>query len=276
MADELNQSGINWILNWPAAILLLGAAVLALLYFSDRFQRVIGRLMGNMKSLSFGGVGLALNSETAPEISANFDEVITSLKKRATAHYKQQAKIHDLDYLLQQFMGDALPHKLGRTKDDVHLNARATIHVPDILFKEALYQIVDYFPGRYGSGRWFSIRMGIIGRAWRLRTSIGVGNAQHTGEELITLWGMTDEEASDTSRQKPSYLCILLRSRNSNIPYGLIFVDSESQNYFGDSEEAQKVATTLESHALVKNISEEVFQVMRAMKERAIEIAVPL
>jgi hypothetical protein len=47
---------------------------------------------------------------------------------------------------------------------------------------------------------------------------------------------MTQDEASDPSRQKPSYLCVLLRT-TKGAPIGVLFMDSEEQNAFGENEE---------------------------------------
>jgi len=113
---------------------------------------------------------------------------------------------------------------------------RGTIHVPDIVFKEYLYQLTKYYvltengtSVEGAPGRRFSMRFGIIGRARRLKESEGVGYAlpdataavvaaviQPPAEpprldpetkELIKNWGMFEEEAQPGSRGKPAYLC---------------------------------------------------------------------
>jgi hypothetical protein len=44
---------------------------------------------------------------------------------------------------------------------------------------------------------------------------------------------MTQDEAGDDSRQKPSYLCVILRTA-AGAPMGVLFMDSEKENAFGN------------------------------------------
>jgi hypothetical protein len=78
----------------------------------------------------------------------------------------------------------AIPAVLAAHDVDMARPIRGTIHVPDIIFKEYLYQLTKYYVlTENGSrvegspGRRFSMRFGIIGRAWRLKESIAVGYA---------------------------------------------------------------------------------------------------
>jgi hypothetical protein len=84
---------------------------------------------------------------------------------------------------------------------------RCTIHVSDILFADDLYQLLNHYPrsGGSGVGRRFSVRYGIIGRAWRLNQHQGEGDARaESKEDLVRYWGMTQEEAEAISRHRPS------------------------------------------------------------------------
>ena len=54
---------------------------------------------------------------------------------------------------------------------DPNAGYRATVHIPDVLFSDTLYQLLDYWPKGKGGGRRFSARFGILGLAWRLEES---------------------------------------------------------------------------------------------------------
>jgi hypothetical protein len=108
---------------------------------------------------------------------------------------------------------------------------RCTLHVPDVLFADTLYQLVDYYPGKGGKGRRKSIRFGIIGKTWRLSESQESGDVSTKKRDLILDWGMTMEEAAAAGQGRPSFVSVLLLDEN-NTQAGIFFMDSTRPNAF--------------------------------------------
>jgi hypothetical protein len=118
------------------------------------------------------------------------------------------------------------------------LKMRSTIHVPDMLFADTLYQLIDYYPESEGRhGRIFSIRYGIIGKAWRLRKSQWALNwidpDGKKEESLVDEWGMTKEEAQKDIGEKRSSASLILYGVKGN-PVGILYVESPSETAFGN------------------------------------------
>lgn len=208
--------------------------------------------------------------------------------------YDQMARVSQVREKLAQVITVGLPAVLqGKaTVAPRREGLRGTVHVADIVFDRFLYQLIDYYPiprgGSGGSGRRFSQRYGIIGRAWRLEHSLGAGNAlppvspnatapqkeeweQKTKLRLIEQWGMFEEEANPVSHGRPSYLCVILRTEDGI--QGLLFIDSSTENAFGSdgSEEGHEsdvlmVAKELQEHETCKVLAKAVGEVMKPLR----------
>jgi hypothetical protein len=118
------------------------------------------------------------------------------------------------------------------------LEIRATIHVQDLLFADALYQLLDYYPHQgSGRGRSFSSRSGIIGKAWRLGESQYAEVVPVDEKKLILDWGMTRAEAEDAGHGRKSFACVVLG--NADAKLGLVFFDSPSPKAFGENKDSK-------------------------------------
>lgn len=120
---------------------------------------------------------------------------------------------------------------------------RCTVHIEDVLFKDTLYQLLEYFPAPGGpAGRRFSVRFGMMGLAWRTKTHQGHGDAAATKhEDLVRYWGMTEDEARRRSRQRASYLCVMLETATGD-PTGILFMDADEKYAFGDQDHIRELA----------------------------------
>lgn len=121
---------------------------------------------------------------------------------------------------------------------------RATVHVEDALVRNALYQLVDYWPSGKGAGRRFSVRFGILGRAWRLGYSLYAsdvpvsedrGGRQRMkdvdGEKaLIEQWGMTRAQARTAATGQRSFVCIVLHDEGQRV--GILYMDAQPARAF--------------------------------------------
>jgi hypothetical protein len=181
------------------------------------------------------GSEVTFTSEGARQLASSADEAFNQFRVQADREFKHQ--IHA--YALRESLSRVFDHS-SENFDHIRQKRgfRCTVYIEDILSKDTLYQLLDYYPKPDGSaGRRFSVRFGMIGLTWRMARHEGHWNADaRTSEELIRNWGMTRDEALDSSRQKPSYLCVLLRT-TKGVPIGVLFMDSEEPKAFGDNED---------------------------------------
>jgi transcriptional regulator with GAF, ATPase, and Fis domain len=102
--------------------------------------------------------------------------------------------------------------------------------VEDALVKNALYQLADYWPAGKGAGRRFSVRFGILGRAWRLGRSLYEDDVPIDEDKLIEQWGMTRAQARSAASGKRSFVCVMLSHGGQNV--GVLFMDAMPANAF--------------------------------------------
>lgn len=225
-----------------------------------------------------GGVEFEFSPERAREVQASFKDSYAGFVSAAKGEYDRQVGARELNLRL----GDTL--RQLQTKHLLRLprNWRATIHVPDIVFDGYLYQLLDYCPSGSGSGRRFSQRFGIIGRVWREQESLGEGDAlrlggspEDTPKALVAHWGMTWNEAQESRSARPSFLCVLLRGSalektgKKSAPVGILYLDSEEENAYGNTEDATGLARQLEGTAEVLSLASDVEAIMNQLRTSA-------
>lgn len=225
--DEKTWYRVIWdsFFPWPLLVFLI---VIYLLYSSAAPSR-IESLLQPFHSVKLFGQKFVLNqrggrnAETGihfyrQEIQTKFDRKVKKLKI---------ARKHKA--IIDQYATKVLSDLLIK-----HL--RSTIHVPDMLFDEALYQLIEYYPESPQSphGRSFSVRYGIIGKAWRLEESQHAGAVPTTREELILGWGMTKNEAERAGKGRQSFACIVLKKDQRSL--GIFYLDAQAKDAFGDTD----------------------------------------
>jgi hypothetical protein len=108
---------------------------------------------------------------------------------------------------------------------------RSTIYVPDLVFEEARYQLLDYYPKGKGKGRIIPRRYGLVGRAFRAEGSLTQNAVPGDVQQLVIDWGMTRDEAA-RKNTRHSFSCVLLKE--AEIVIAGIYVDSEAAGAFPD------------------------------------------
>lgn len=174
----------------------------------------------------------------------------------------------DLQDIDRRLAGVIEHEVLTKTQGVKRSDIRATIHVRDIVFKDFLYQLVDYYPKGGGADRRFSQRYGIIGRSWRSGKSHGTGNAfgkLASEESLVEQWGMTRGETHGILKSKPSCLSVLLRSGGTES--GILDIDASNENAFGNDNAAQTIAETLEKSAAVTELAAAVERALAPLRD---------
>jgi hypothetical protein len=234
---------------WPMALLI----ALGMIGWNSRLRRIFGTGTRLVRKVSAGGVVMEINAEAVDEVRdklrASFRELVSS----ARDEFERMADLQDLDRHLEAVVESALLPKIAGGRP---AGLRATIHVRDIVFRDYLYQLVDYYPLGGGAHRRFSLRYGIIGRSWRTGKSHGTGNAFGTlasTETLVEEWGMTRDETHGVLNPRPSCLSVLLRV--DTVPVGIVYIDATARDAFGDTKTAQKLVAALEIEPLVVKLA---------------------
>lgn len=238
------------VLSWPVVFLLI------LSYFvwsKDGADKVIG-MFKHFRSVKLWGAEFVLSKKA----SANAKETVTTYRAQVKEEYDLRAEEHAIGKTVNKVVEQHIKPTLqgfGKTSD-----FRCTVHVPDILFSESLYQLVDYDREGSGRGRVWSIRRGIIGEAWRLGEDRIVGNVPTDVKKLIIEWGMTKDEAKVAGNKRTSFASFVLRDKQKT-KVGVLYLDSRTRDAFGSntaetaalSEAVQKGA---EEHNLIASLSQ--------------------
>ena len=106
---------------------------------------------------------------------------------------------------------------------------------------EELEQIVPYVGGLgRGSGRRFSVRSGIAGRAVREQAAFAASR-QHDDyaeflRELVTVWGYTSVDARQLTEDRYSWMAVPLMGPHSVV--AVVYLDSDRRHFFTDDVQA--------------------------------------
>jgi hypothetical protein len=244
-------------LGWPHVALI--CFVLAIV--STRVRRGIGLVWNRAQKVKWGGVEIELSQESAKALATDAEEAFKQYRSQSDRFIRHQLNVLDVRaHLEAAITSDSL--KIDNKSIFSLDGFRCTIYIRDILFTDTLYQLLDYYPwdGKPSSGRAFSSRFGIIGRAWRSEQHLGEGEVQTTAETLVENWGMTQEEARRDSRKRPSYVCAILRlpdkdGQPTGVPVGLLFADSEKKDAFGNGVKATEYAEKMARAACERGLS---------------------
>src|SRR5215472_8289002 len=229
--------------------------------------------MSLVRKVKIAGTELEIDPSKIGQFQTAVVESFGELTKKADPLYKEMVEAQLVRVHLSRMMRQALPEVLrNRHLKEQPRDLRATIHVPDIVVNDYLYQLVPYYPRPAAggpAGRRFSQRYGLIGRAWRLQQSKGQGETVHgadTATQLIERWGMTADEAADGSHLAPAILCVMLRDPDAaHVPIGLLYIDSTEANVFSPMN-GDDVAVELENHQLTNALAAAVANAMRPLR----------
>lgn len=233
---------------WPSLVL----TVVLLIAFNARVGRLFGLLPKFVHKIKGpSGIEIEINADAAKEVRANFRASYQEFVAQAKDEYERMADARSIHELLRNVVASALEEVMreGGLEYDQE-GVRATVHVDDIVFRGYLYQLINYFPAAPtggGAGRRFSQRYGIIGQSWRLNEFIGRGTAvsgmgpsptrsdrERATKELVSRWGMTEDEAAAASHERPATLSVILRHDGRR--HGVLYIDSKHINAFGADE----------------------------------------
>lgn len=220
----------------------------------------------------FGGFGLEFEfsvdsaKQTRDSIESSLESVRETIRRELEADVRARALQSGLQSVLEE-------SRLGRS-----VMYRATIHIPDPLYDNWLYQLLDYHPKGAGHGRAFSNRAGIIGLAWRLRQDQEWSQPDGISiDDLIRQWAMTHREAAERRATDgfKEMLAVPLTDPSQSWPVGLLYLDSKTVGALGP-DKAGRLALAKELQAiylrkLSKSLSELVESAMLRSPQLSLE-----
>jgi hypothetical protein len=214
------------IISWPVVVLFL---VLYLAISKNAARRIAG-LFSPFRSVKLFGAEFVLSEEVA----RNADEAIEVYRKQVRREYDRRIEVFGLRDKLENVVESHVMDVLGGMQNVP--NFRCTIHVPDILFAETLYQLLNYYPKGGGRGRTWSFRFGIVGRAWRSGGNDIQGSVPTDAQTLLSAWGMTREEAAAAGQGRKSFACVVLKVEGGT-PVGMFYMDSTKEYAFPEPQQ---------------------------------------
>lgn len=239
-------------LAWPVVV-LVGIFLLV----SARGRDLLSRVVGRVSRLKAGQLEVEFTAETSREVKGTLSATFRMFRERTTEAFDAQVHVERIPSCLEKVAQEDIIPSLT----DCNHAFRATIYVPDLLFEDVLYRLVDYYPAGGGRGRTYSARFGIIGLVWRLQRSERASVPAGT-DALVREWGMTIAEATRRHKAK-SFVCVILRDAAQQ-RVGLLFVDAEEINAFKSN-----VVERLEGSSAQRSLAQAVDRVTRHVRETA-------
>lgn len=242
-------------LKWVGAVGFLG--IITLLLFltiwtsNPAFRAAIAR------TGSVTAFGVTVNFSDLQSVRASIIARDSALDKDIILAYTSTLKRSKLNEQFQKLIEDIKNALLATGVDLSQVKYRATLFVPGFVGQE-LIQATRYtgtWQERLGDervvGRRFSVRFGIIGKAWRLQTSQYFPSVDNNEKSLLREWGFTQEETTPhTSSASPTTGCLMAFSINdigNAPPLGIIYLEADGPNKFHPANPAgnQSAAMTL-------------------------------
>ncbi len=256
---------IQSLFPWPALVLF----VLLFAPLRRALATAFANTLSTLRSLKVAGLELSLDPEAAQVMAAKSTVVVQdAYEHEADDEVRRRRVWEKFTWIVEEAVRPLAQPGAG---------FRSTIHIKDVLQPESLYQLVEYVHvseprgARKSRGGRYSIRFGIIGRAWRLRASEYEACVPTDPTELVRTWGMTAEEADRAGRGRQSFAVILLypedrRDDVSDDPAGLIFIDAKDKGLF-DQTSIAKLNDNVNAAARDNGLIASLAQVRRTLAE---------
>jgi hypothetical protein len=217
---------LNLFFPWPVLIL----SVLLYLRFSKKAMTQLRDFLSLFKSIKFLGNEFVLSTEAGRDA----EYAIRLFRKEVRQKLDELTTKHGIAEKHRKLIDQVFPNAQA-------LNMRSTIHVPDMLFESTLYQLIEYYPeSDTHRGRIFSIRYGIIGKAWRSEKAQWALDLKRTQDNLVNEWGMTKAEAAKAVGDKKSYASLILNDLNGE-KAAIIYIESPDRGVFGDEKKQKEI-----------------------------------
>ncbi len=220
---------VKVLFSWPTLV----ALILIYFAFSKLAPYKLAKVLRPFRSLRLFGAEFVLSDE----VGADAEQAIVIYRKRVKRQFDALVESYAVRVKLESVI-----NSVQTTIPALKLvsDVRWTIHVPDMLFADTLYQLVDYYPRGGGRARVFSFRFGVIGLCWRSKEAVVKGEVPTDPKKLLGDWGMSEEEAKASGSGKQSFVAIPLRDE-SNTPVGVFYMDSKQTKAFATDAPAKEL-----------------------------------
>jgi hypothetical protein len=266
-------------LHWLAAIIASlfpwPILILIVLFYSpvrdaiNTFITSFAALPRAVTAINIAGMKINLDPTKAKELLTISSEVVFANFNRVIDREVERLKIWKMfEGVIDQALKPLIDENL-LTADEQY-QYRVTIHMPDTLQPETLYQLIEYYPsGPFPEtrGRRKSIRFGAIGKAWRLQRSEYSPTVSTQREKLIEDWGMTGEEADQAGRGRQTFLAIIITD-SSKKPLGIFYMDATRPHLLRDKS-SQEISDTILKVCVSSKLVENLVKIRTKMEDQA-------
>jgi len=216
-------------LKWTGPVILLALLILAFLLLVPGTPAWLAQV----KQFAIGPISLARDVATVKtSISQSLEQIDTAV----STTYLEKSKKFDLDGLFARLKSELDKQFLSEFNVDLSkVSHRATLYVPGMT-DEQLVQAANYLPppqtnpARPVVGRRFSVRYGIIGRAFRQRIVLYNWKVDDSQNQLVRLWGLTRSEAYKQGGSATSLMALPIPPNEGADPLGIIFLEAHGEN----------------------------------------------
>jgi hypothetical protein len=252
---------------WPILLLIV--------LFSRPTRSALGNFATNFAALpravtaiNVAGLKINLDPHKAREVLAISSEVVFTDFERVIDHQIEMLKVWDkFEAVIDKALKPMIDQSLLSPHDPY--TYRVTLHMPDTLEVESLYQLIEYFPpGPFpkSRGRRKSIRFGAIGKAWRLQRSEYSPTVPTEREKLIADWGMTAKEADVAGHGRQTFLAVIIVD-NARVPLGIFYMDATPPKLLGDRS-SKEIADAILKECAVAKLTDALVKVRIKMQEQ--------
>jgi Sec-independent protein translocase protein TatA len=256
---------------WPLVVL----TVIGVLLCTKAGRTLVAAVGRSTRRVKLGQFELELTEQTAKEVKSSLEEAFRSYRKDVKSQFDIASHVNNLeerrDEVAQKVLSDiARTPKIRKWRLDKrtgrgHPRIRCTVYAPDILFADALYCLLDYWPtGDKPAGAAFSSRYGIIGKCWRRKQSEAAPNVPDDDDALMRDWGMTQSEAR--GHDGGSFLAVLLRHEGA--PVGVLYADGERGAF------RQSDCRTVEQAEPTRRLAKSLAAVLQEVRQTRTELRV--
>lgn len=268
------------LVTWPvAAIIITAILVVGIRRIANAFRR-----LPIIRKIKVYGVEFELDESALRDLKKDTDETFKRLISEADDELKKFADFAGIFGAVEAAANNVMTNRETSAPDAKEGKFRATLHIPDPIFVDQLYQLTPYFfpadsttlwRGNGGPGRRFSIRYGIIGLAARSKNSKAEAKAfQGTDEvakqELVERWSMLPAQTVHAIN-KPSCLAVVLKDPETDELLGILYADAEEPDFFGCEVGCAAYAVKCEGFEAVQRLSKRLIEFRKLSSQIAIK-----
>jgi len=244
---------------WP----LMAAAVVLYALGTEQGRLQLSGFIKQFRSVKLPGLEFVVGDELKQTAEEAFRFHREQIKKQFDIGAQRQGVRETVTRLLEN---DIDPFFRAHLEDVPEY--RCTVHVPDLLFADSLYQLIDYVPSGAGArGRAWSVRYGMMGKQWRLGKSAR-DEVTSNVDDLIRDWGMTRSEAQGAGKRSNSLVCVILRSQTGE-PVGIFYMDAAKPCAFGPEDQTENLLAEIENACLKHGLTDALSRLQDDLRRQA-------